>query len=362
MNVLDNYNENEKLWEESMGKMDLFGNLPEDETPSMQPFMTYMGAKTKPRRDILNCYPKNMTKLVSPFIGGGSLELMAAGRGVRVHGHDKYPEIVRLWNVMLLDAYRVSEIVYDIFPVDPEILKHFVKTGGFMQIEDDCEFAAYCVCASKQTFNGYFLNHTYFKDSKYPKNDSKFSGKSKYHIKYEKGSLMVPEDWKEWCSPNLSVDEMECLDTLRKYRKELLYCDPPYVGLDRYYGPYRTKRKHPDLVKEWTFDHEAFAAEMHDHENGFAISYIDHPVLREYYADFDVLFMKWAQGSVNSQRKRPGDSNNEILILKPPVSHHLARPYKELAKEIDYVDPSEDDHEGYGEEEEDRQMTLFPEV
>lgn len=340
---------------------DLLDSLPEDETPSMQPFMTYMGAKTKPRKDILGCYPHGMKKLISPFVGGGSLELMASGRGIRVHAHDKYPELVRLWNVMLFDAYRVSELVYEMFPVDPDILGGFVKTGGFMQIEEDCEFAAFCVCASKQTFNGYFLNHTYFKDSKYPKNDSKFSGVSKYHIKYPKGGLMKPENWKDWCSPNLSVDFSDWRDTLAKYPKELLYCDPPYVGLDRYYGPYRTKKRHKELVDEWSFDHEEFAEALHNHKGGLALSYIDHPILREYYGEYYVLFLKWAQGSVNSQRKRPGDSNDEILLLKHPVSHPMARPYKEVAEEIDYVDPTEVDHEGYGNEEEVQQMTLFDE-
>jgi len=310
-------------------------------------FITYMGAKTTPRKTIFSCYPEDMTEIVSPFIGGGSFELYASSRGVRVYGHDKYDLLVKLWNIMLVDAYEVAQRVYDKFPMDPEYLNKLIVTNDIYNVaeKDELDFASTAICMSKQGFNGFFIGHTYFRDSKYPKyiykrdpnKPYKVGSKGDripnpdYEIKFPKGMLMKPEDWRNWHVPNLSVIESNWEDTLEKYSDKLMYCDPPYAEekQQRYYGPYRTKRDTPDLCKEWIFDHVGFCEAMKKHKNGWALSYLDHPLIRELYADYEMIFMEWAQGSLGSQMKHDTKSNKEILIMKPPVSHPFSIKYKD---------------------------------
>lgn len=316
---------------------DFLGSLQDTVISNTSCFITYMGAKTAARSTIFSCYPEDMTEIVSPFIGGGSFELYAAARGVRVYAHDKYDLLVKTWNIMLTRAYEVSQAVYDKFPMDPEYLNHLIISGEIYNIKDDIDFCSTAICISKQGFNGFFIGHTYFRDSKYPKyiykrDPSKpYKKGSKgdripnpdYEIKFEKGTLMKPQEWRDWRVPNLSVIEQNWEDTLEQYNDKLMYCDPPYAeeAQQKYYGPYRTKRYTPELCKEWEFDHYAFAEAMKNHNNGWALSYLDHTLIRELYADYQVLFLEWAQGSLGSQLKHDCKSNKEILILKEPVSH-----------------------------------------
>jgi len=324
------------------------GKLPKSDTRC---FITYTGAKELVKRTIYSVYPDDMSELASLFIGAGGFELYAAANGVRVYGYDKFDLLVRLWNIMLTPEKvpLVAQRVDDIFPIaDTVFLANLIKTHGIHRIDDDIEFAALAICMSKQSFNGNFLNHLYFRYSR----ASKFLYKSdpttpwirgpkserilnpKYEkLKFGKGTLMNVPDWKDWQSPNISVDCEDWQDSLAKHQDALLYCDPPYVDvkMQRYYGPYRTKKRHKELVKDWEFDHIEFAEAMKSHNNGWAISYIDDPLLRELYADYDVLFLKWSQGALASQLKHEASSNKEILILKPPCRHPLAIPYRNVS-------------------------------
>ena len=321
---------------------------------SILPFISYMGAKTTPRATIFSCYPNDMKEIVSPFIGGGSFELYAAASGIKVYANDKYDSLVRLWNIMLTPGMpeKVSERVYELFPInDTQSLTDLVKSGDVHKIEDDIEFASMTICMTKQTFNGYFLGHVYFRDSKYrrfvtkpvdpmkpwirgPKDERVLN--PKYSIKYEKGTLMSPGDWLGWQSPNLSVEQNVWQETLAKYPDKLLYCDPPYMEekQQRYYGPYRTKKGHPELSKDWLFDHQSFGEGLIKHKGGWALSYLDHPLARELYADYNVIFLSWFQGSLASQMKSDGFSNKELLIMKEPVRHPMAVRYGDLPEEV----------------------------
>jgi len=314
-------------------------------------FITYTGSKEQIKHNIYSVFPDDMTELASLFIGGGSFELYAAANGVRVYGYDKFDLLVRLWNIMLTPEKvpLVAQRVDDIFPIaDRKFLSDLIKTDKIRYIEDDIEFAAFAICMAKQAFNGNFLKQLYFRDSRIPKfvykNNSHTPWKKgprneriinpKYEKnKYRKGILMNVANWKDWRSPNLTVGCANWQDSLAKHRDLLLYCDPPYVAerFQSYYGPYRTRSHHKELIKEWEFDHVEFAEAMKSHNNGWAISYIDDPLLRELYADYNIIFLKWPQGSLSSQLKHEGTSNREILILKPPCYHPLAIPYKNIS-------------------------------
>ena len=317
---------------------------------SITPFITYMGSKLQPRKTILSCYPENTKEIVSPFIGGGSFELLAASSGIKVRGFDKYKSLVRLWNIMLRDAKKVAAAVNEKFPMKPEVLRELVVSRSIHDIEDDIEFASLSICINKQTYNGFFLNHTYYKDSPYskfirpgiydPLNPAKSNKKAdrvqnpKYEIKYEKGSLMTAVTWGDWKSPNLSVEVSDWENTLEKYPNSILYADPPYAEekQSKYYGPYRT-HKDKELCDEWHFDHEKFAERLKSHKCGFGLSYLDHPLIRDLYSDYQVIFLQWFQGSLGSQMKFDGHDNKEILILKEPVYHPMSIKYKDVKKE-----------------------------
>jgi len=300
------------------------GQFPKSDTRT---FIKYIGSKKTVRHTIFSVFPDDMTELVSLFIGSGGFELYAAANGVRVYGYDKFNLLVRLWNIMLTPEKvpLVAQRVDDIFPIaDTNYLSDLIKTDKIRQIEDDIEFASLAICMARQTFNAYFLNQTYFRDSE---------NRHMKNKKLVKGSLMNVSDWNDWQSPNLTVSCKDWKDSLVNHKDNILYCDPPYVDKrsQKYYGPYRTQKYHKLLVEEWNFDHVEFAEAMKTHNNGWAISYVDNPLLRELYQDYDVLFLEWARPMLVVH---PQSSNKkEILILKPPCQHPLAIPYRNVKEE-----------------------------
>ena len=57
---------------------------------SERPPLSYVGAKYMLYKKILDLLPPNTEELVSPFMGGASLELRLATHGLKVHAYDDF--------------------------------------------------------------------------------------------------------------------------------------------------------------------------------------------------------------------------------------------------------------------------------
>jgi len=60
--------------------------------------------------------------LVSPFLGGGSLEIAVAHLGVRVLGFDIFDPLVVFWQELLTNPTQLADKVQEYFPLDKNIL------------------------------------------------------------------------------------------------------------------------------------------------------------------------------------------------------------------------------------------------
>ena len=266
---------------------------------SSEPFMSYRGSKRRVSRTLFRCIPPKVNQMVSPFIGSGGFELYTAASGIKVFAYDRHIGIVRLWQQMLSDAGGVCRKVLEDFPGDVDLLSSMIKTGKVYDVDDDIEFASIAWKIAKFSFNGNFMKNLWMHNSRSVEQiDKKFR------------SFFNPDVWDKWGNSNLSVEELEWEDTLEKHPNEFLYCDPPYIGLEQYYGVYGEKE---------SFNHVKFSEAMIARDNGWIISYIDNPLLRDLYRDFEIVKMKWHQSAVAAIGKRKGDANDEIIIIKPPA-------------------------------------------
>ena len=265
-------------------------DLGNKEKLSRETFLTYMGSKTKVREDLFRALPADLPdRIVSPFIGGGGFELFAASNKIRVLGYDISEHIVRTWNTMLRYPKDVAAHNYRHYPHPKKYLEDIVRDKTY--IEDDIEHAAAIWAGTKQAYSGMILNGGYF-------------GKPKVDVGY-----FDPDTWSFWGNDYLSVDCLKWEDTLEKHSGEFLFCDPPYVGLERYYHrPPRPKKM---------FDHEKLAEHLAKWDNGWILTYVEHPSILELYKDFEIIRHNWNQGSV--ARHRDADSTQEIIIVKPPA-------------------------------------------
>lgn len=84
------------------------------------PPLTYVGGKAQFANRLAALFPYAPPVMVSPLIGGGSVECAMALRGVRVHGYDANPNLVGFWQMLLLDnPAALMDDVLDVFGHGP---------------------------------------------------------------------------------------------------------------------------------------------------------------------------------------------------------------------------------------------------
>ncbi len=70
--------------------------------------LRYPGGKTRGVNLITGFFPKDLKTILSPFFGGGSIELFLAARGVQVLGYDIFLPLVEFWQCLQIDALQLA--------------------------------------------------------------------------------------------------------------------------------------------------------------------------------------------------------------------------------------------------------------
>ena len=286
-------------------------------------FIRYMGGKEYAKKKLFSYVPPEIKVIASPFVGSGAFELYAAAKGIRVHAYDNLPALVRHWNIMLESAGEVIRMANKMFPVKQSILKDLIVSekihstdafpNGFPSPSHDIIFAALAMCMTRQGFNGYYMKTNYFRDIGDPVLDRFEPWDEDY--------------WDNWGNSNISVDVLDWTETLKRHKTDFVFCDPPYLGLEHYYGQYETKET---KYTQPPFDHERLAHELAQHENGAIITYQSDKegVIKSLYRNnFEIIETRWHQGSRKSQGT---DDATELIILKEPA----CRPSKRVGRDI----------------------------
>ena len=289
----------------------------------------YAGGKSR-AYDFISSYipfwprPK---RIISPFLGGGSLEVRWAHEmGIRVKGYDVFSILVNYWQHQLQNPQRLYEILKDLEPTKEKydeikaqplqwdkvqaLFKNW-KTNRYdrtaIKLADDLGAAFYWYnhnLSYGPMFLGWFSSIYLQKESLY---DNAISRVRDFNV------------------PNMEVDCQTFDKVIPGHENEFLYLDPPY---------YMKKDSDNKMFKpiypnsNWAIHHEHFNHEqlrdlLHNHKGKFILSYNNCETIREYYKDFKQVFPKWAysygQGETrigkNKDNNDPKESH-EILIIK----------------------------------------------
>ena len=76
--------------------------------------LRYPGGKSRAVKHILPYIPEDISRLCSPFFGGGSVELAVASRGTEVIGYDKLVPLVWFWQALCGDNDKLADEVADL--------------------------------------------------------------------------------------------------------------------------------------------------------------------------------------------------------------------------------------------------------
>jgi DNA adenine methylase len=287
----------------------------------------YAGGKTRAIK-IISPYLDNETKIISPFMGGGSLEVNWANKGIEVIGYDLFDALVNFWNVLLNKREELVEKLKTISPTPQEytrikeilmtwentqeMLKGW-KTDHYKRDEvitlDDVTAAAY-----------YYFNHNTSYGPGY------LGWGSSVYLKQNKWDTMI-KNIDKFIIPILSVKQGSFEEVLPNHTEDTLYLDPPYyLEKDKdnkmFTGIY-PMRNIP--IHHNGFDHEKLRDLLKEHKGKFVLSYNNCETIREYYKDFEQVFPTWNYSMGNGETrigKGREEANttikesHEILIIK----------------------------------------------
>jgi DNA adenine methylase len=286
----------------------------------------YPGGKSLAVGHILELLPNNVERVISPFIGGGSVEIAISKElEIPVIGFDIFDILVNFWQVLLdkKQKEKMLEILYSIKPtkenynlIKEKLKKHwewnqYKKGSSDNIIKDKIKLASYYYFNYNLSYGPGFLgwaSSIYLDENRYKKLLNKLEN-------FENNKLEV------YCS--------DFREVLKKYKNEFLYLDPPYyIGKDSkmFKGIY-PMRNFP--VHHNGFSHEILRDMLKEHRGGFILSYNDCPTIREYYKEYEQYFPSWqytmGQGETRIgkyRKERKCDTNikdsHEILIFCPP--------------------------------------------
>jgi len=276
----------------------------------------YAGGKSKAIK-IITPFVTDVNKIVSPFIGGGSLEVHWASMGKEVVGYDLFDVLVNFWNVLLnkkeivptSEEYaRIKEILMK-WDNTQDMLKDW-KTKHYKREDiitlDNITAAAY-----------YYFNH----------NTSYGPG----YLGWGSSVYLQTKKWKDMIDkiskfdlPTLSVKQGSFETVLPQHTEDFLYLDPPYylekdADNKMFTGiyPMRNIPVHHD-----GFNHELLRDLLKSHKGGFVLSYNNCETIREYYKEFELHYPTWSYSMGNGE-KRIGKNRTEAGITNSKDSHEI---------------------------------------
>lgn len=274
--------------------------------------LRYAGGKSWAVGYVVERLPENIKRLVSPFFGGGSIEIAVAKElGIKVIGFELFDILVNYWKIQI---ERPSELYKELLQLKPtkevykwvkqELKKHW---EGKLRIPP-LKLAAY-----------YYFNHNL-------SYGPGFLGWMSSVYANEEMYQRILERVKNFNVKNIKIECASFEEVIPKFKNDFLYCDPPYyLGKDStlFRGLY-PQRNFP--IHHNNFNHELLRELLLDHKGGFILSYNDAPTIRKWYKDFEIIELPihytMGQGETRIGLNRKIKNSNhikktqELLIIK----------------------------------------------
>ncbi len=274
--------------------------------------LRYAGGKSWAVGYIVEYLPSTIQRLVSPFVGGASVEIAVAKEiGIPVIAYDIFDILVNYWQIQITKPQELYELLKKLeldretyTQVKQELKEHWI---GKTKLEP-VTLAAYYYFNHNLSYGPGFLG---WLSSVYAKQDV-----------YDR-MIQKVRDF------NIDKFWVECADfseVIKEHKNDFLYCDPPYyIGEDSgvFKGLY-PQRNFP--IHHNSFKHELLRDLLHSHQGGFILSYNDSPTIREWYKDFEIIELP-VHYTMGQGEKRIGENRSkkqanhvkktvELLIIK----------------------------------------------
>lgn len=286
--------------------------------------LRYAGGKSKAIK-IITPFISDIDKIVSPFIGGGSLEVHWSSMGKEVIGYDLFDVLVNFWNVLLNNNSELVSKLKEITPTPEEysrIKEILMKWENTQNMLKDWKTEHYkrddIISLDNITAAAYYyFNHNTSYGPGY------LGWGSSVYLQSKKWDDMIGKISK-FKQPKLTVKQGSFENVLPLHKDDFLYLDPPYYlekDMDNkmFTGiyPMRNIPVHHD-----GFNHELLKDLLKSHNGGFVLSYNNCETIRQYYKEFELYYPTWNYSMGNGE-KRIGKNRIEAGITNSKESHEI---------------------------------------
>lgn len=277
--------------------------------------LRYAGGKSLAVGFVIELLPEPMVnQLVSPFIGGGSVEIaLAKELGIKVIGYDVFDILVNYWDVQINHAQALCHRLEQFSPTRAAFasVKQRLKAHWNGEtVLDRYDLAAHYYFNSNTSYGPHFLgwpSDVYLNRRRYEK---------------------TLEKVRTFKAPTLSVQCASFEESIPLHQNDFLYCDPPYyLEQGKTFAGMYPHRNFP--IHHQGFRHDLLRDLLLSHKGGFILSYNDCEIIRDWYADCHISTPEWqytfGQGDtrigINRQDSNGGShikKSHELLIWKYP--------------------------------------------
>lgn len=255
--------------------------------------LRYPGGKARATQHILKLIPSNIDRLVSPFFGGGSVEIAVASLGIKVIGFDLFEPLVQFWKALEFHQDELVAIVKKYYPL-PKAEFYRLQKATF---ENEIERAAVFYVLNRSSFSGSTLS----------------GGMGPGHLRFTPSSIKYLSNFSV---NNFSVSHRDFHEVISNC-KDFMYLDPPYMIKNNLYG------RKGDTQKN--FDHQGLF-DLLTNKDLWLLSYNNSPEIIELYKGHKMMRPKWAYGMSKNK------NSNELLIFSkgyPEISEKLQNTQQE---------------------------------
>lgn len=277
--------------------------------------LRYAGGKSLAVGLIVDLLPDDTKKIVSPFVGGGAVEIACStDLGLPVMAYDIFDLLINYWDAQIHHPNELYKRLLQMEPTRAEFkrIKEVLKLvwDGKKKIRSKYDLAALYYFNHNTSYGPHFLG--------WP---------SDIYLQPERYKKMI-EKVRDFKNTNMEVGCASFEKIMDKHKQDFLYCDPPYYlnGDSKTFVGMYPHRNFP--VHHINFKHEALRDFLLEHEGGFILSYNDCSAIREWYKDFDMIAPKWqytfGQGDTRlGENRLNGDGSyikksHELIIWKKP--------------------------------------------
>jgi len=271
----------------------------------------YAGGKSLAVGLIVERIPDNVKRIVSPFLGGGSVEVAIANElHIPVIGYDIFDILTNFWDVQLNTPNALYKRLLDFKPTRAEfrrvkarLKKHWDGAAPLKKVD----LAAHYYFNHNTSYGPHFLG---WPSSVYLQK-----------VRYQKMLKKV----RTFRVPNLQVKCASFEDILEQHKDDFLYLDPPYYldGDSKTFVGLYPHRNFP--IHHKGFKHQLLRKMLSQHRGGFILSYNNCLTIRQEYANFNSIQPSWqytfSQGDTRIGENRRRDNagtyikkSHELLI------------------------------------------------